>query len=82
MFVSKFDTWKQHLKLYVQGKIVVLNENSVEGKPCINRKGKSLELTILSYLRYDEHESLGSCYTAVYVSWLEFGFGFGFGFWE
>ena len=25
---------------------VVLNENSVEGKPCINRESKSLELTI------------------------------------
>ena len=25
---------------------VVLNENSVEGKPCINRESKILELTI------------------------------------
>ena len=27
-------------------KNVVMNENSIEGKPCINREIKSLELTI------------------------------------
>ena len=29
-----------------QKKNVVLNENSVEGKPCINRESKSDEITI------------------------------------
>ena len=32
--------------IYPEWKVVVLNENSVEGKPCINRESKSDELTI------------------------------------
>ena len=32
-----------------QGKKVVLNENSVERKPCINRESKSDQLTIYLY---------------------------------
>ena len=32
---------------------VVLNENSFEGKPCINRESKILELTIQLYSCYD-----------------------------
>ena len=31
----------------------VLNENSVEGKPCINRESKSNELTIQLYIFHD-----------------------------
>ena len=47
---------------------VFLNENNVEGKPCINREYKSLQLIIWLYLCYDEHEALRSCNTTVYVS--------------
>ena len=32
---------------------VVLNEKSVEGKPCINRESKSNEITIYVYSCYD-----------------------------
>ena len=35
--------------VYPDGKNVVLDENSVEWKPCINRESKSLELTIKLY---------------------------------
>ena len=34
---------------------VVLNQNSVEGKPCINREIKSDELTIQFYSCHDSH---------------------------
>ena len=47
---------------------VVLNENIVEGKPCINRESKSLELAILLYIFYDEHEASSSCNNTVYLS--------------
>ena len=46
-------------------------ENSVEGKPCINRRSKSLELTIYLYSCYDEHEVPSSCDTTVYLSGLK-----------
>ena len=46
----------------------VLNENSVEGKPCINRESKIPELTIWLYRWYDEHESPSSCNTTAYIS--------------
>ena len=37
----------EHLKLsFLIGNNVVLNESRVEGKTCINREGKSLELKI------------------------------------
>ena len=36
-------TWKLSVP---EWKNVVLNENSAEGKPCINRESKSLELKI------------------------------------
>ena len=49
---------------------VVLNENSVEGKPCINIESDSLELTIMLYMCYDKHEAPNSCNTTVYLSWL------------
>ena len=47
---------------------VVLNEKSVEGKPCINRESNSLELTIYLYSCYDEYEAPSSCNTTVYLS--------------
>ena len=47
---------------------VVLNENSVERKPCINRESKSLELTIQLYSWYGEHEAPSICNTTVYIS--------------
>ena len=49
-------------------KHVVLNKNSVEGKPFINRESKSLELTIYLYIFYDEHEAISSCYATLYLS--------------
>ena len=49
---------------------IVLNENSVEGKPCINIESKILELTIQLYICYDENESPSSRNTTVYLSWL------------
>ena len=39
--------FKEHEKcLFQNEKNVVMNKNSVEGKPCINRESKSLELEI------------------------------------
>ena len=49
---------------------VVLNENSVEGKPCINRESKILAIKIYLYSCYDEHEAPISCNITVYLSWL------------
>ena len=46
---------------------VVLNENCVERKPYINRKSKSLEITIQLYSCYDENEAPSSCNTTVYL---------------
>ena len=37
------------ITVYPDENKVVLNENSVEGKPCINRESKSSELTINLY---------------------------------
>ena len=54
--------------LFQKEKNVVLNENRVEGKPCINIESKSLELTIYLYSCYDEHEAPRSCNTDVYLS--------------
>ena len=45
-------------------------EYIVEGKPCINRESNALEPTAQLYLCYDEHESLTSCNTTVYLSLL------------
>ena len=45
-----------------------MNENIVEGKPCINREIKSLEFTIYLYRCYDYHEAPSSCNTTVYLS--------------
>ena len=48
---------------------VVLDENSVERKPCINIESKSLELTniVIQLSRY-QHEVPSSCNTTVYLS--------------
>ena len=56
--------------LFQNEKNVVLNENSVEGKPCINRESKILDLTIYLYSCYDEHEAPSGFNTTVYLSWL------------
>ena len=45
-------------------------ENSVEGKPFINRESKSLELKIYLYRSYDEHEAHIGCNTTTYLSIL------------
>ena len=45
-------------------------ENSAEGKLCINRESKRLELTIQLYLCYDKHEAPRSCNTTIELSWL------------
>ena len=47
---------------------VVLNETNDEGKPCIDRESKSLELTIQLYSCYEKHEAPSSCNTTVYLS--------------
>ena len=45
--LNKFEMFGEHENCLFQNENnVVLNENSVEGKPCINRESKSLELTI------------------------------------
>ena len=60
--------FEEHEKFLFQNKRnVVLNKNSVEGKPCINRESKSPKLTIYLYSCYDEHESTRSCNTDVYL---------------
>ena len=59
----------EHCKLYVlEESNVVMNENSGELKPYINRESNSLELTIKLYRCYDEHESSSSCNITVYLS--------------
>ena len=48
---------------------IVLNENSVDRKPCINRESKSDELTILVIqLSLYQHEVNRSCNTTFYLS--------------
>ena len=42
---NQFEMFGEHETVYQDGKIV-LDENSVERKPCINRESKILELTI------------------------------------
>ena len=57
----------------------ILNENSVDGKPCINRESKSLEIKIYLYSCYDEHEDHSNCNTSVYLSVCLPGLGGGGG---
>ena len=45
-----------------------MNENSVEGKSCINIEGKSLEITVKLFLFYDKHEAPRIFNTTVYLS--------------
>ena len=44
--------------VYPEYKKYVLNENSIKGKPIINRESKSDELTILLYSCYDINMNL------------------------
>ena len=46
---------------------VVLDENSVERKPCINRESKSLELKIQSYSCHDINMKLLVLVTPTYI---------------
>ena len=43
-------------------------KNSIEVKSCITRENVILEITILLYKCYDEHEALRICNTTVYLS--------------
>ena len=51
--------------LFQNENIVVLNENSVGGKSCIDREIKSLEITIQLYSSYYEYEVPIICNTTV-----------------
>ena len=44
--LNQFECSKDMKTVYPDENNVVLNKNSVEGKPCINRESKSNELTI------------------------------------
>ena len=50
-----------------QQKNVVMNENSVEGKPYINRESKSLELTIKLYSCHDINMKLLLVVTSPFI---------------
>ena len=54
--------------LYHNENNVVLNEKSVEGKPCLNRESMIPDLKMYLYICYDEHEAPSSCNTNVYLS--------------
>ena len=60
---------------------VVLNENSVEGKPCINREINSLELTIFCYTDFMVNMKLLEVLTPLsiyhgYYTWKTFWEGY------
>ena len=59
----------EHCLFYKKNNIV-LNENCVEVKLCINRDIKSSDITIQLYRCYDEYEAPIICNTTVYLSWL------------
>ena len=44
--LNQFEMFGEKKTFYQDKKNVVLDENCVEWKPCINRESKSLELTI------------------------------------
>ena len=54
--------------LFQNEKNVVMNGNIFDGKPCINRESKSLDITIYLYSCYDEHKAPSICNTTVYLS--------------
>ena len=57
-------TWK----LSIQNEnSVVLNENSTEGKTCMNRESKSLYITIYLYSCYDINVNLLAVVTPAYI---------------
>ena len=47
--LNQFECSKNMKTVYPDENNVVLNENSVEGKPCINKESKSNEITIKLY---------------------------------
>ena len=47
--LNQFEMFGEHETVYQDENIVVLDENSVEWKPCMNRESKSLELKIYFY---------------------------------
>ena len=51
--LNQFEMFGEHETVYPDEKNVVLDENSVERKPCINRESKNLELTIKLYICHD-----------------------------
>ena len=53
--------------LFQNEKNVVLNENSIEGKPCIHKESKILELTIQVYSCYDMNIKLLAVVTPPYI---------------
>ena len=64
-----FEMFVENRKLSVlEGNNVVINESNVQGKPCIDREIKSLDLTNILYIYYDEHEAPSSCNITVYFS--------------
>ena len=44
--LNQFEMFEEHETVYQNENNVILVENSVEWKPCINRECKSLKLTI------------------------------------
>ena len=44
--LNQFEMFGEHKTVYQDKNNVVLDENRVERKPCINRESKSLELKI------------------------------------
>ena len=54
--------------MFLKKKYVVLNENSVEVKPCINIECNILALTIELFICYDEYESTSSYNITVNLS--------------
>ena len=46
IWLNQFKMFEEHETVYQDENNVVIVENSVEWKPCINRESKSLELTI------------------------------------
>ena len=47
--LNQFEMFEEHENFLSRWKNVVLDENSVEWKPCVNKESKSLELKINLY---------------------------------
>ena len=70
IFLSKFDTRKEHWKMSVQGKQCCSEWKQCLRKTIYNRESKSLAFIIQLYRCYDEHEASSSCDITVYLSSL------------